>query len=66
MLTTSKIPITVCDMLYERVLPFYDRLGITVGAILTDSGRPELHPYDLLLAMEDIEHCRGQAWALRS
>ena len=32
-----------------------------VGAVLTDNGRefcgrPEKHPYELLLALEDIEH----------
>ena len=58
---TSKMPITACDLLYDRVLPFYDKLGITVGAVLTDNGRefcgkPEQHPYELLLAMEGIQH----------
>ena len=47
--------------LYERVLPFYDALGVPVKTILTDNGRefcgkPESHPYELLLALEDIEH----------
>jgi transposase InsO family protein len=57
----SKMPVTACDLLYERVLPFYDALGVPVKAILTDNGRefcgrPESHPYELLLAMEDVEH----------
>lgn len=57
----SKMPITSADLLYDRVLPFYDALGISVGAILTDNGRefcgrPETHPYELMLAMENIEH----------
>lgn len=57
----SKMPVTACDLLYERVLPFYDALGVPVGAILTDNGRefcgkPHSHPYELLLALEDIEH----------
>jgi transposase InsO family protein len=60
---TSKMPITACDLLYERVLPFYEALGVPVGAILTDHGhefcgRPETHPYELLLAVEAIEHRR--------
>jgi len=51
---TSKMPITACDLLYERVLPFYDELDVEVGAVLTDNGRefcgrPEQHPYELLL-----------------
>src|SRR5512138_660713 len=57
----SKMPITACDLLYDRVLPFYAALGIEVGAVLTDNGREfcgrsETHPYELLLAMEEIEH----------
>jgi transposase InsO family protein len=60
---SSKMPITACDLLYERVLPFYDALGMPVQSILTDNGRefcgkPESHPYELLLAMEDVEHRR--------
>jgi transposase InsO family protein len=57
----SKLPITAADLLYDRVLPFYEALGVSVGAVLTDNGRefcgrPETHPYELLVAMEDIEH----------
>lgn len=42
--------------------PFYNNaLGVPVKAILTDNGRefcgkPESHPYELLLTIEDIEH----------
>jgi hypothetical protein len=48
-------------MLYERVLPFYDALGVSIGAVLTDNGRefcgkPDSHPYELLLALEGLEH----------
>ena len=58
---TSKMPITAADLLYDRVLPFYEALGVPVQAILSDngrefSGRPEQHPYQLLLALQDIEH----------
>ena len=58
---TAKMPVTAADLLYDRVLPFYEALGVRVGAILTDNGREfcgiqERHPYELLLAMEDIEH----------
>ncbi len=43
------------------MLPFYEALGIDIGAVLTDNGRelcgkPEQHPYELVLAMEGIEH----------
>lgn len=58
---TSKMPVTAADTLYDRVLPFYEALGVPVQAVLTDNGRefcgkPEQHPYELLLAMEGIEH----------
>jgi transposase InsO family protein len=58
---TAKMPVTAADLLYDRVLPFYEALGVTVGAILTDNGREfcgvqERHPYELLLAMENVEH----------
>jgi transposase InsO family protein len=58
---TAKMPVTAADLLYDRVLPFYEALGVTVGAILTDNGREfcgiqERHPYEPLLAMENIEH----------
>ena len=58
---TSKMPVTAADTLYERVLPFYEALGVPVQAVLTDNGREfcgikQQHPYELLLAMENIEH----------
>lgn len=58
---TSKMPVTSADLLYDRVLPFYEALGVKVQAVLTDNGReycgrPERHPYELFLQLEDIEH----------
>ncbi len=58
---TSKMPITACDLLYDRMLPFYEALSVEVGAVSTDNGReycgrPDNHPYELLLAMDGIEH----------
>lgn len=58
---TSKMPITAVDTLFDRVLPFYEAIGVSVQAVLTDNGRefcgkPESHPFELLLAMEGIEH----------
>lgn len=60
-LYTSKMPVTACDLLYDRVLPFYEALGVPVGAVLTDNGREfcgrvEQHPYELLLQLNEIEH----------
>ena len=58
---TSKMPITAADLLHDRVLPFYDALGVNVEAVLTDNGRefcgkPESHHYELLLAVEGVKH----------
>jgi transposase InsO family protein len=58
---TAKFPVTACDLLYSRVLPFYEALGVEIGAVLTDNGREfcgkqESHPFELLLAMEGVEH----------
>ena len=49
------MPITVADLLYGRVLPFYVDLGVPVQAVFTDNGRDfcgpaEHHPYELMLA----------------
>ncbi len=35
---TSKMPMTACDLLYDRVLPVYEALGVPIAAILTDNG----------------------------
>ncbi len=61
---TAKMPITAADLLHDRVLPFYEELGVTVGAVLTDNGReycglPEKHPYELLLGGCPIFCVRG-------
>jgi hypothetical protein len=55
------MPATAADLLYDRVLPFYEALGATVGTILADNGREffgirERRRYELLLAMANIEH----------
>lgn len=48
-------------MLHGRLLPFYEALGVQVEAALRDNGRefcgkPDSHPYELLLALEGIDH----------
>ena len=60
-LYTAKIPITAADLLNDRVLPFYEKEKVPVRTILTDrgtefKGRPESHPYELFLQLNDIEH----------
>jgi transposase InsO family protein len=62
-LYTEKTPITAADLLNDRVLPFYAAHGIPLVRMLTDRGTefcgtPDRHPYELYLAVEDIEHTR--------
>lgn len=62
-LYTEKTPITAADLLNDRVVPFFDAHGIPLCRILTDRGteycgNPEHHPYQLYLAVEDIDHTR--------
>lgn len=62
-LYTSKLPETAADVLYDRVLPFYESHGIPVENILTDNGReycgrPMIHPYQIFLELNDVEHRR--------
>lgn len=57
----SKLPMTAVDVLHDRVLPFYDGHGVAVEHLLTDNGRefcgrPLQHPYELFLAVNQIEH----------
>jgi transposase InsO family protein len=60
-LYTSKLPITAVHTLNDAVLPFFDQHGATVRTILSDNGReycgrPDQHPYQLFLQLEDIRH----------
>lgn len=60
-LYTSKRPETAVDVLYDRVLPFYQQHKLDVEAILTDNGteykgRPMIHMYQIFLEFNDIEH----------
>jgi transposase InsO family protein len=62
-LYTSKLPETAADVLYDRVLPFYESQGLTVENILTDNGREYcgremIHPYQIFLELYGIEHRR--------
>jgi transposase InsO family protein len=60
-LYTSKRQETAADVLYDRVLPFYESHGLPVQAVLTDNGteykgRPTVHLYEIFLELNDIEH----------
>jgi transposase InsO family protein len=60
-LYTSKLPVTAVHLLNEDVLPFFDRHEAKITTILSDNGRefcgrPDRHPYELFLQLEEIEH----------
>jgi transposase InsO family protein len=61
-LHTSKQPEAAVAVLHNDVLPFYETHGLSVSAVLTDNGREfcgtQNHPYELYLALNDIEHRR--------
>jgi len=61
-LHTTKHPEAAVAVVHNEVLPFYKEHGMTVKAILTDNGREycgtDAHPYELYLALNDIEHRR--------
>ena len=61
-LHTSKAPECAVSVLHNDAIPFYKDKGIELQAVLTDNGREfcstESHPYELYLALNDIEHRR--------
>ena len=65
-LYTSKTPITAADILNDKVLPFFEEHRAPVLRILTDRGtefcgKAESHPFELYLAMNDIDHSKTKA-----
>jgi len=64
-LHTSKQLEAAALVLHNDVLPFfYQQHGLTVGAVLTDNGcefcGTDVHPYELYLDLQSIEHRRTQ------
>jgi len=63
-LHTSKVPEAAVAVLHNDALPFYAERGITVEKVLTDNGREfcgtQAHPFELYLALNDLEHRRTQ------
>lgn len=60
-LYTSKFPVTAVHVLNEDVLPFFEKHSAKIDTILSDNGReycgkPDSHPYELFLQLEEIEH----------
>lgn len=59
-------PLTAADVLNNRVLPLFEAHGVVLQRILTERGTeycgtPDRHPYELYLAVEDIDHTRTKA-----
>ncbi|MFQ5861442.1 MAG: IS481 family transposase [Dehalococcoidia bacterium] len=63
-LHTGKMPEHAVAVLHNDVLPQYETWAIAVGAVLSDNGREycgkETHPYELYLALNDIQHKRAR------
>lgn len=60
-LYTTKLPVTAVHVLNEDVLPFFEEHGLHIDTVLSDNGRefcgrPDRHPYELFLQLENIEH----------
>ena len=69
-LHVSKQPEAAVAVLHNDVLPFYARLDLPIGAVLTDNGREfcgtERHPYELYLALNDIAHRKTKVGSPRT
>ena len=55
------MPVTAVQILNNHALPFFEEHAVKVQTILNDNGReyrsrPDKHPYELLLQLEEIEH----------
>jgi len=61
-LHAGKQPEAAVAALHNEALPFYREHNLTVSAVLTDNGREfcgtDAHPFELYLALNDIEHRR--------
>ena len=60
-LYTAKMPVTAVQILNNHVLPFFEEHRVKIRTILSDNGReycgrPDKHPYEFFLQLEDIEH----------
>lgn len=57
----NKMPVTAVHLLNTDVLPIFESHGARISTVLSDNGRefcgrPDRHPYELFLQLEDIEH----------
>ena len=58
---TSKPPITAVHLMNNDVLSSFEAAGARIAAVISDNGRtfcgrPDRHPYELFLQLEEIEH----------
>ena len=57
----SKLPVTAVHAMNHDVIPTFEEHGAKIEVVLSDNGRefcgrPDQHPYELYLQLEDIEH----------
>jgi transposase InsO family protein len=57
----NKLPVTAVQLLDSDVLPTFEAHGARIEVVLSDNGRefcgrPDRHPYELFLQLEDIAH----------
>jgi transposase InsO family protein len=57
----SKLPVTAVQLLNDDVLPTFEAHEAKIAVVLSDNGRefcgrPDHHPYELFLQLEDIQH----------
>jgi transposase InsO family protein len=70
-LDDRKTPVTVADLLNDRVLPFFEEPGIPLSRLRTDRGTeycgaPDRHEDERSLAVEDIEHTPTKTKSLQT
>ena len=57
----NKLPVTAVQVLNDDVLPMFESHNARIKTVLSDNGRefcgkPDTHPYELFLQLEEIEH----------
>lgn len=60
-LHTSNLPVAAVQTLNNALLPVFEEHGANIDVVLSDNGRefcgrPDRHPYELFLQLEEIEH----------
>jgi transposase InsO family protein len=60
-LHTSKLPVTAVQLMNNEVIPTFEAAETKIDVVLSDNGRefcgrPNNHPYELFLQLEDIAH----------